>query len=150
LSTEFDRRAIDEQFKRDLVKQLTAIETRQEMFNKTVESMRGEMTQLNSHYLTLHEVLFGGPTGDSVGLLEKHRILRRNWTIAIAVVVFLANVFGEVAKKQLDKYMAYVQSQSVAEQWKAEKSRPHIRHYTIINKIQPEEKSEDKSDDKSQ
>jgi hypothetical protein len=148
LSNEFDRRAIDEQFKRDLVKQLTAIETRQEMFNKTIESMRNEMTQLNSHYLTLHEVLFGGPTGDSVGLLEKHRILRRNWTIAIAIVVFLANVLGELAKKQLDKYMVYVQSQSVAEQWKAEKSRPHIRHYTIINKVQPTSE-EDKSDDKS-
>lgn len=145
MSSEFDRRAIDEQFKRDLVKQLTAIETRQEMFNKTVESMRSEMTQLNSHYLTLHEVLFGGPTGESVGLLEKHRILRRNWTIAIAIVVFMANFLGEVAKKQLDKYIAYVQHQSVAEQWKAEKSRPHVRHYTIINKTEPEDKTDDKT-----
>jgi hypothetical protein len=144
MSSEYDRRVIDEQFKRDLVKQLTAIETRQEMFNKSVEAMRGEMTQLNSHYLTLHEVLFGGPTGDSIGLLEKHRILRRNWTIAIAIVVFMANFLGEVAKKQLDKYMVNLQYQSPAERWKAEKSRPKVRHYTIINKVVPD--TEEKQD----
>jgi len=145
MTNEFDRRSLDEQFKRDLIKQLTAIETRQELFNKSVEAMRSEMTQLNSHYLTLHEVLFGGPTGDSIGLLEKHRILRRNWTIAITILVFLANFLGQFAKKQLDKYMANLQYQSPAERWKAEMSRPKVKHYTIINKIEPEEKQDGQS-----
>jgi hypothetical protein len=38
--------------------------------------------------------------------------------------------------------MVNLQYQSPAERWKAEKSRPKVRHYTIINKIVPPDQEE--------
>ena len=134
-----ERRKADEAFKYRIIEQSAEIKAIVSSTNARLEDLSKE---INAHSLAIAEIryaMWGGPSLSDVGLLEKHRRLARNWTIAVGVCAFLFSALGKIASPLYDKLISDWAFNSVSEHWKREQARPKVKIYRIYPKTDPKE-----------
>lgn len=105
------------------------------------EAINGIREDVKDHGLkivNIESALWGYPRGDGIGLLEKHRKLTKNWTIAISVCVFIFSALGRIISPLYDKWVADWAYNSPSEKWLRESRRPKVTVLKIIRKREPE------------
>lgn len=134
-----DRRVADENFRRELAERMKALEIEVRESRGEIKETRAEIMAVKMSQMDLHYTLFGGPEPDKAGLLERFRsvALRDRWIVWLvaAAIGFL----GKLASPLYSKWVADWAYNSVSEKWKREQERPKIRHYHIIQKVEPNE-----------
>lgn len=126
-----ERRKADEAFKYRIIEQNAEIKVLVSSTNTRIEDLSKE---LNAHTVAIAEIryaMWGGPKESDIGLLEKHRKLARNWTIAISLCAFLFSALGKIISPLYDKFIADWAYNSVGERWSREQKRPRVTHYKI-------------------
>lgn len=137
-----ERRKNDEAFKFKIIESQAEIKTLIHSQSIRVDGLSGEHAKNAIAIANLQYALWGGPKESDIGLLEKHRRLNRNWTIFMAIVVFIANAFGYLAKAYVSKWLTAPVYTSPAKAYLQEKNTQKIRHIHI-RYTQPKEKAED-------
>jgi hypothetical protein len=91
-----ERRVADERHRIDLSQRLTAIETSQKLYHEEMKSIlemqQKELASVKSDLSQLRWTLYGGPTQNDVGLLEKFRQLL--WKFGVATTIGFGCVTG--------------------------------------------------------
>lgn len=132
-----ERRKADEAFKYRIVEQNAEIKAIVSATNSRISELA---TDIKDHAMAIAEIryaMWGGPKESDIGLLEKHRKLARNWTIAVAVCAFLFSALGKIVSPLYDKFVADWAYNSVSERWTREQRRPKVRVYHIHENAQP-------------
>jgi hypothetical protein len=132
-----ERRKNDEAFRLRIIEQQAEIKA---LLTQADKSLREIHDQLNTHGLKivdLEHALWGGPGVGDIGLLERHRRLARNWTIAVALSAFLFSALGRIISPLYDKWIADWAFNSVSERWEREQKRPRVTHYHIHETVTP-------------
>jgi hypothetical protein len=134
---DYDRRKNDDNFLR-IIEQQGEIKSLLSSSNTRIE----ELTKvIAGHSMAISEIrwaLWGGPKESDVGLLEKHRKLARNWTIAVSLCAFLFSALGKIVSPLYEKAVASWAYNSVSERWLRQQQRPKVRVYKVIRKKEPE------------
>lgn len=139
-----DRRKNDENFRFRIIEQHGEIKALLSAQNTKIDELSRE---INHHSLAISEIrwaLWGGPKESDVGLLEKHRKLARNWTIAVSLCAFLFSALGKLVSPLYEKAVASWAYNSVSEKWLREQQRPKVRIYRVQRKkeVPPDEEKE--------
>lgn len=91
-----ERRVADERHRIDLSQRLTAIETSQKLYHdemkSIIEMLHKEMASVKSDLAQLRWTLYGGPSQNDVGILEKFRQLL--WKFGVATTIGFGCVTG--------------------------------------------------------
>lgn len=139
-----ERRKADEAFKFRIIEQNAEIKALVSSTNTRIEELSKDIT---AHTVAIAEVryaMWGGPKEADIGLLEKHRKLSRNWTIAMAVCAFLFSALGKIVSPLYNAAISSWAYNSVGERWAREQKRPKNTHYHIHEKITPPPETENK------
>ena len=126
-----ERRRNDEAFKLKLIEQQGEIKS---LLGQSHIQIAGLSNKIDKHAMDISEIrwaLWGGPKESDIGLLEKHRKLARNWTIAVSICAFAFSALGKIISPLYEKAVADWAHNSISERWLREQQRPKIRHYTI-------------------
>lgn len=103
--SEEDRRKNDETFKLKVVEQNARLEAMLKNVEQHLEKL-DDVIQVNSFKIAdIQYALHGGPKPDDIGLFEKHRIIVRNWAIAVTVFSIILKFGGDIAKDALSKWI---------------------------------------------
>lgn len=122
-----DRRRNDEAFKMRIVESQAEIKTLIATTNQHLNDLNTEIANHARALLEIQHCLWGGPRESDIGLLEKHRRLNRNWTIAMGVVAFLWASLGKAVSPILQKWAEDYYANSPAHKWMVEQSRPKVK-----------------------
>jgi hypothetical protein len=126
-----ERRKADEQFRLKIVEQHGEIKA---LLSSSTARLEELSKEINAHTVAIAEIryaMWGGPRESDVGLLEKHRKLARNWTIAVAVSAFVFSALGKLISPLYDKAVTEWIYNSPSEKWSREQARPKVRIYRI-------------------
>lgn len=132
-----DRRKADENFKFKIVEQHAEIKA---LLSSSNAQIRDLSDDLKTHSMAISEIrwaLWGGPKESDIGLLEKHRKLARNWTIAVSVCAFAFSALGKIVSPLYEKAVADWAYHSVGTRWMVEQRRTKVRKYIIHQTIAP-------------
>jgi hypothetical protein len=102
-----ERRVVDERHRLQLSERLAAIETSQKLYHdeikSIVEGVHKELGSVKSDLSTLRWTLYGGPTQNDIGLLEKFRQLLWRFTAittaGFGLVTGALKLFGPTINK---------------------------------------------------
>lgn len=132
-----DRRIADEGFRRELAERLKALEKSNDFLAASVDKLDKSLSGFKIEQLQLHYTLFGGPEADNVGLLERFRKMatRDKWIIWIGAA--LIGFGGKLVSPIYNRLISEWAMNSVSEKWRAEQSRPKVKHITYVIKNPP-------------
>jgi len=126
-----ERRKIDEAFKFKIVEQQAEIKG-------DVKEIKEAVRDHGMRLLNVETALWGYPKGDSIGLLEKHRKLARNWAIVISICAFVFSAVGRLISPLYDKWVADWAFNSPSEKWLRETRRPKVRIFKLYRNPEKE------------
>ncbi len=132
-----DRRKNDEAFRFRIIEQLGEIKAISSSTNARIEKLNADVAGNSLAISEIRWALWGGPKESDIGLLEKHRKLARNWTIAVSVCAFLFSALGKIISPLYEKAVATWAYNSVSERWLRQQQRPRVRVYKVIRKKEP-------------
>lgn len=138
-----DRRRNDEAFKLKLIEQQGEIKALLSSSNTKIEKLSEDRARDAMAISEIRWALWGGPKESDIGLIEKHRKLARNWTIAVSICAFTFSALGKLVSPLYEKAVATWAYNSVSEKWLREQQRPIHKHYTLdLRKAERQEGTE--------
>lgn len=126
-----ERRRNDEAFKLKLIEQQGEIKALLSSSHTKIEELKQELAAHSMAIAEIRWALWGGPRESDVGLIEKHRKLNRNQTIAVCICAFAFSTLGKLVSPLYEKAVASWAYNSVSEKWLREQQRPIHKHYTL-------------------
>ncbi len=139
MSDEKRRSSDDEAFKYKIVEQQAKIQ-------EGIDGIKEDIRDQGRRIIDIESALWGYPKGDSIGLLEKHRKLAKNWAIAISVCAFVFSAVGRLISPLYDKWVADWAYNSPSEKWLRESQRPKVKVYKIYRKKETSEPSQQEAE----
>lgn len=133
-----ERRKADESFKFRVIEQHAEIKA---LLGSQNAELKAVSDDIKSHSMAISEIrwaLWGGPKESDIGLLEKHRRLARNWTIAVSICAFAFSALGKIISPLYEKAVSMWAYNSVSEKWMREQQRPRVRKYVIHESPPPD------------
>jgi len=95
------------------------------------ESSQRQIDELNLRITRIEKVLYG-LDGENVGLLEKHRALKKQWTIIVSVCIFVFSALGRIISPLYDKFVSDWVYNSPSQRWEREQKRPRVKVFKIV------------------
>lgn len=126
-----DRRKNDEAFRIRIIEQQAEIKALVGEAKLGVSELKADIAEHGRKISDIESALWGYPKGDSIGLLEQHRKLAKNWSIVVALCAFIFSAFGKSAAPLIEKFVTDWTYNSVSEKWLREQQKPNVRHYHI-------------------
>lgn len=126
-----DRRRNDETFRLRIIEQQAEIKALVGEAKLGVSELKADIAEHGRKISDIESALWGYPKGDSIGLLEQHRKLAKNWSIVVALCAFVFSAFGKSAAPLIEKIVTDWTYNSVSEKWLREQQRPKIRKITV-------------------
>ena len=126
------RRASDSEdaFRIRIVEQLAEIKG-------DVKEIKASSADHGVKIMNVESALWGYPKGDGIGLLERHRVMKRNWAIIVAVCAFAFSALGKIVSPLYDKWVSDWAFNSPSQKWLRESQRPKRTVYKIYQKPEP-------------
>ena len=126
-----ERRQFDNAAHLEIVRLIGEMQGKLTSVSDKVSNFNDQLRDNHNAIKELQWTLWGGPKESDIGLLEKHRKLARNWTIAVAVCAFIFSALGRIISPLYDKAVTDWVYNSPAEKWKMEQSRPKRTVYKV-------------------
>lgn len=130
-----DRRKADESFRYRIIEQQAEIKALLTQSRESLESIKLAQAQQGIKITSIEHTLWGGPGVEDIGILEQHRRLAKNWTIAMAICTFIFSAVGKSVAPLVNKWVNDYIFNSPSEKWRVEQKRPRVRKYVV--KINP-------------
>lgn len=133
-----ERRKHDEAFRFKIIEQQAEIKGLISETKDGIHHLKETVADHGIKITNIESALWGYPKSDSVGLLESHRKLARNWAIVVAICSFIFSAFGKSASPVIEKLITDWSYNSVSERWLREQKRPKVKVYKVYRKKEPE------------
>lgn len=134
-----ERRKHDEIFRFKIIEQQAEIKALISETKEGIHHLKESIAEHGIKITNIESAIWGYPKSDSIGLLENHRKMARNWVIVGSVCAFIFSAFGKSAAPLIEKFITDWSYNSVSERWLRQQKRPRVRIYKIYPKKEVKE-----------
>lgn len=138
-----DRRKADETFRYRIIEQQAEIKALLTQSREALENIKRTQAEQGLKITGVEHTLWGGPGVGDIGILEQHRRLAKNWTIAMGICTFIFSAVGKSVEPLLQQLVTSWTYNSTSERWLREQKRPKIKRYVIHNTPPPPKEESD-------
>lgn len=133
-----ERRKADEAFRIRIIEQQAEIKMLVGETRSGLSDLKADIAEQGRKISDIESTLWGYPKSDSIGLLEQHRKLAKNWSIVVALCAFIFSAIGKSFSPVIEKLVTDWSYNSVSERWLKQQKRPRVRIYKIYPKKEPD------------